>query len=245
LARPLLALGQNWDWLPALAGGTLVLRLRPARGPRLVTFTEAGMLAKIGMNELRLGVCLNFLGHASDSPPPPPGIPVHCLLRAVLGCRSLEEAYKLVAWAPRSASANLLLAQHAPGEAPTALDLELTPSALARLPLADGILVHSNHFKDPSLARGCTAAGSVSTTNRNRVALELAQQLRRPLADPVRRMQRILVSRAGAPTSISKTATPESPSISLAGIVMDLSRNRLHLALGPPHQHPWHERPGV
>ncbi len=241
--RPLLALGQTWDWQPDLKGGTLVLRLKPERGPRLVTFTEAGMLAKIGMNQHRLGVCLNFLGHKSDDPAAEPGVPIHCLLRAVLGCASLEEATKLVAWAPRCASANFLLAQA--GAAPAALDLELTPTALARLLPRDGDLVHANHYKDPALAPGCDSGRGPSTLNRDRVAGELARKLRASEPDPARRMQRILVSREGAPLSISKTATAASPSVSLAGIVMDLSRNRLHLAGGPPHLSRWTERPGV
>ena len=33
--------GQNWDWRPDLKGHTLVMRVKPKEGPRLVTFTEA------------------------------------------------------------------------------------------------------------------------------------------------------------------------------------------------------------
>lgn len=240
----LLALGQNWDWNPALARGTVVLRLRPTGRPRLVTFTEAGMVGKIGFNELRLGVCLNFLGHKSDSPDAPPGVPVHCLLRGVLGCSSLEEAFKLVAWVPRCASANLLLAQHQPQGAPLSLDLEATPTAVARLLPGPEGLVHANHFKDPALALGCLSGPVGSTGIRDRAATTLARELAR-VRDPVARMKQILASRVGAPLSISKTATAESSSETLAGIVMDLSRNQLHLAAGPPHRSRWVPRPGV
>jgi len=45
--RTLLALGQNWDWDPLMAGAPVVLRLTPADAPRLVTLVEAGMVAKI------------------------------------------------------------------------------------------------------------------------------------------------------------------------------------------------------
>ena len=242
---PLLALGQNWDWHRELARGTVLLRLRPKDGPALVTFTEAGMVGKIGFNEHRLGVCLNFLGHKSDDPDGPPGVPVHVLLRAVMGCRSLEEAYKLVAWSPRCASANFPMAQHVPGTAPAALDLELTPSALGRLPLRGDHLVHTNHFKSPALAPGCTSKHNRSTMNRDRVAEALSVKLGRSVPDPGARMRQILADRQGAPYSVSKTWAADSTSQTLAGIVMDLSRNRLHLCAGPPHASRWISRPGV
>jgi isopenicillin-N N-acyltransferase-like protein len=242
--RPLLALGQNWDWQRELAKGTVLLRLRPTGKPRLVTFTEAGMVAKIGFNEQRLGVCLNFLGHKSEDPEAEPAVPVHCLLRAVLSCSTLEEAFKLVAWAPRCASANFLLAQHG-ARGPVALDLELTPSAIGRLALRAEGLIHANHFKDPALAPGCESGPKGSTGNRDRTATELARKLARSVRDPVERLRQILVLRAGAPLSVSKTRTAASTSETLAGIIMDLSRNRLHLAAGASHAAPFVLRPGT
>lgn len=241
---PSLALGQNWDWDVALRSGTVLLRLRPKGRPRLVTFSEAGMVGKIGMNEHRLGVCLNFLSHRSDAASAP-GLPVHCLLRAALGSSSLEEAYKLIAWSPRSASANLLLAQHHARLGPQALSLELTPNALARLTLEGGELVHTNHFKHPALAAGCEGAGGRSTTNRDRTAGELARSLREQERDPAARLRRVLALRKGAPLSVSKTRAPGSESETLAGIVMDLSRNQLWLAPGPTHAHRFVLRPGA
>ena len=155
---PRVALGQNWDWRKDLEKHTLVLRVKPRRGPRLVTFTEAGMVGKIGFNEHRLGVCLNFLSHKSDDPDGEVGIPVHCLLRLVMGCRSIEEAHKLVAWAPRCASANFLVARHG-STGPEVLDLEITNGAVGRLRIPPGgtYLVHTNHYKNVALSPGCTS----------------------------------------------------------------------------------------
>ena len=242
--RRLLALGQNWDWRSELAQGTVILRVKPAKGPRLVTFTEAGMVGKIGFNEHGLGVCLNFLSHRSEDPRGEFGIPVHCLLRAVMGCESLEQAYKMVAWSTRCASANFLMAQHTAGTT-TALDLEWTPTAVARAPFNRGLLVHTNHYKDPALALGCASGRGKSTMNRDRTAHKRARELQQKIADPVERMKQILATRAGAPYSVSKTSAPDSPSQTLAGIVMDLSRDKLHICAGPPHQSRWAVRPGL
>ena len=211
----------------------------------MVTFTEAGMVGKIGFNDRGLGVCLNFLGHRSDDPNAPPGVPVHVLLRAVMGCRSIEEAYKMVAWSPRCASANFLMAQHPRGGAPTALALELTPDAVGRIPMERDHLVHTNHFKNPALAPGCGSEQNRSTVNRNRVAEAMARKLARHLPDPVARMQRILSDRQGAPYAVSKTSAADSSSQTLAGVVMDLSRNRLHLCVGPPHRGRFIALPGA
>ncbi len=242
--RAHLVLGQNWDWNPAVRGNQVVLRLAPAEGPRLVTFTEAGMLAKIGFNEHRLGVCLNFLEHASDDPDGDPGVPVHCLLRAVLQCASMEQAYKLVSWAPRSASAHFLLAQHT-RPAPKMLSLEYCSDAVARLLPSHGVLVHTNHFKAPSLRPGCADQGKPSTTKRNRVAEELAISLAEEQPNPLRRAQAILGSRAEAPYAICRTGEPGSRSHTIAGILMDLTCDRLYLTAGCASDADWARRPGA
>lgn len=43
-------IGQNWDWRPACREAAIVLRVTPDRGPSFLTFVEAGMLARSGMN---------------------------------------------------------------------------------------------------------------------------------------------------------------------------------------------------
>jgi isopenicillin-N N-acyltransferase-like protein len=207
-----------------------------------VTFTEAGMLGKIGCNEHRLGVCLNFLRHEQDARAAgAPGVPVHGLLRAVLGCRTLDEAVGLVRALPRSASASYVLAQ--PGPRGGLAGLEVTPVAAARLVADAHGLVHANHFKDPGLAPGCTDR-SASSIARDRVAGALARELRDTVPDPVARARRILASRTGAPNAVS-CAAGESTTPTLAGVVLDLGRNRLALTAGPPHLHRWVVRPGA
>lgn len=241
--RPALALSQNWDWSPRLADAPVVLRLRPTNGPALVTLVEAGMTGKIGFNEHRLGVCLNFLGHASDAPPGIVGVPIHCLLRAAMSCAGLGEAADLIDAVPRCASANFLLAQHRES-GPAAVDLEISPGAVARLTNPGIDLIHTNHYLDPELVAGCTSVGGPSTMTRQATAERLAVELSE-IRDPVRRAERILESRDGLPYPISRHHNPDPDSSTLAGIVMDLTRNRFILARGAPHRSTWVDRPGV
>lgn len=245
--RPLLALGQNWDWRKELTGNIVLLRVRRKGAPQLVTFTEAGMVGKIGYNERGLGVCLNFLGHKSEDPNGPHGVPVHVLLRAVMECSSLERAIKQVSGVPRCASANFLMAQHDArrGGKPRAVDLEWTPKATAQLPMKSERLVHTNHFRDPALRKGCDSGFGKSTMNRFKVASARAQSLAARLPDPAARMQKIFADREGAPYSVSKTSAKGSSSQTLASVVMDLTRNRLYLCAGQPHTGRFVKRPGV
>ena len=232
--RSRIALGQNWDWSRALRKNTVLLRLRPDDGPKIVTFTEAGMVGKIGFNDRRLGVCLNFLSHRTDDPGGEPGVPVHVLLRAVMGCDTLAAAVDLISSVPRCASANFLMAQAAES-GHRAVDLEWTPSMVGRLPIEDGVLVHTNHFKHETLGHGSTRGESYQRDVR---AAKLATDLRDAEPEPCERIKRALTASDRDPVPLSKGSTQ-------AGVVMDLSRNRIHLAFGPPHQRGWVERPGA
>jgi isopenicillin-N N-acyltransferase-like protein len=242
--KPALALGQNWDWDPLMARSPVVLRLGPDEAPPFVTLTEAGMLAKIGFNQHRLGVCLNFLSHRSDGRPGVFGVPIHCLLRAALECQSIEQAVEIVASSPRCASANFLLAQHG-ADGPEALDLELTPDEVATLSPDGSSLVHTNHFITPSLAAGCTSGRGPSTMARYASARILSSVAELEEADPVLRMEHVLVSREGLPYPISRDSDPDGSIATLAGVIMDLTRNHFIVSDGPPHENPWIERPGV
>lgn len=248
--QPALALGQNWDWFSRFSDSTVILHLKPANAPELITFTEAGMLGKIGFNAHKLGVCLNFLWHSSDSPYREFGVPIHCLLRAVMACATLEEAYKQVAWRPRCASANFMLAQHQDTHL-EAMNLELTPDAIARLPLVENTLVHTNHYLSNSLIPHCEdqndSPSVASSIARYETAKTVANALKKRESNPVARLQKILALREGGfPISRGNVNDTGGMEIrTLAGIVMDLSHKRLYLTSGPPHQTEWVEIQGI
>lgn len=72
-------LGQTWDWFGRQRQAVVVLRVRG-----LLTLTEAGMLAKVGINEHGLAVGLTYLASRSDGVPGAGTLPVHAVLRALL-----------------------------------------------------------------------------------------------------------------------------------------------------------------
>ncbi len=209
-----------------------------------MTLVEAGMIGKIGFNEHRLGVCLNFLSHTADGDPGELGVPIHCLLRAAMNCSDIDEAITTIDQSPRCASANFLLAQHGDG-GPRVTDLEIAPHAVAAIDGAGRDLVHTNHYLDPTLATGCTSGRGPSTMTRFATAERLVRELDGSIEDPVRRAQQVLESRDGLPFPISRHHNPDPSSSTLAGIIMDLGRNRMLLTRGAPHMAAWVELDGI
>jgi isopenicillin-N N-acyltransferase-like protein len=231
-----LALGQNWDWRPEIRPALLRIRRRGA--PDLITFTEAGMVGKVGCNARRVGVCLNFLKHSSERHRRPAGVPVHVLLRLAMESPSLDRAASRVSALPRSASANLLLAQHT-RKGPQVADLELTPSAWTRLSAPAAGMIHANHFLGGKLRHGCARKTDPTTLSRQRAGERIARELQRSVPDPVARAKRVLSDRSSS-TPISRERKDGAPT--RASIVMSLDASQgpvLHLTGGPPHRTPY------
>jgi isopenicillin-N N-acyltransferase-like protein len=139
-------LAQNWDWHPALAASALVWTIAPPGGPWLTTVTEAGMLAKVGVNSRGVAVGLNFLSSTLDGIAGD-GVPIHVLLRMVLdSCGSAAEALRLLLGATVSASSCVTVAG-SEGDGCALAALELSPAGHGIVwPDARGTLVHTNHF---------------------------------------------------------------------------------------------------
>lgn len=138
---------QTWDWHPHLREVPVLWAYEPRRGRTVRTFTEFGVLGKIGVNTAGLGVHFNILRHASDTAEI--GVPVHLVARRILDeATTVDEAVDLARTARTSASTAITVVT-----ADAAATLELCPDGVAVVP-ADGVLMHTNHFLDPTLAAG-------------------------------------------------------------------------------------------
>lgn len=160
-------LAQNWDWVSLQREGLIVLHATPDNAPAYITVTEAGMLAKIGINEHGFGVSLNILRSNNDGQSE--GMPVHFLLRALLECRSVKEACEFALQLPYASSSNIMIADKS-GEIAS---LEISPDGCKILPPTEGQMCHTNHFIDQDFAANDAGiVGNTSTVNR----LDTAQQ---------------------------------------------------------------------
>jgi isopenicillin-N N-acyltransferase-like protein len=226
-------LAQNWDWLGAQRAALVLLRVRSADGASCLTLTEAGMLAKIGLNSRGFGVCLNILRSSDDGAHP--GVPVHVLLRALLERESVADAVAFASKLTFGASSNVLCADAAGDTAA----LEFSPRGLDVVRGADAALCHTNHFLAPAAARHqASLAPSLSTVPRlERItALTGAHKGKFSPAD----LQRMLRDESDGYLSICRrpdpSLAPEACIETVASVVMDLGERVMHLAPDVPSQ---------
>jgi isopenicillin-N N-acyltransferase-like protein len=225
-------LAQNWDWYKEVIDCQVILKIRQAEGkPSLITFTEAGQLAKIGMNTAGIGLVVNNL--VSDQPRV--GVPWIFLTRRVLESSHLAQAMGYVLNTPRAHSINFLIG-YAAGEA---VNLETSPVEEHIFWPENGSFVHTNHYlksgknfrdlkplRDPYLStylryfrtrKGLAAShGSIDV---NRILKTLSDHIDRPFS--------VCSHENPAVGSLRQIVTCLS-------IIMDLSRKQIHYTLGNP-----------
>lgn len=222
-------LGQNWDWYTAVEREPVLLRISQPQKPKILTLAEAGQVGKIGLNSAGLGVCLNFLQHADQGQ----GVPLHVILRQMLGCESLGEAIQAAYNVPRGGAANILMA-HAEGEI---LDLELTAADADFIYGDAGWLAHANHFESHRLRAGDTGLpASMSTLARAARARRLLAAARGHVS--LDTYHAILSDHAYGVHAICRhpdaTEPPLQQSATRASLVMDLSARTMYVAAGQP-----------
>lgn len=136
-------LAQNWDWKGSQLDSVILLKIKPEQGPEILMVTEAGILGKIGFNSAGLGVCLNALGTQGA----PQGVPLHVVLRGILGCEKISDAIGTINGVKNACAANYLVA-HKNGEA---VDIEKAPTDFDVFYAEKDYLAHSNHFLSSKL----------------------------------------------------------------------------------------------
>ena len=225
-------LAQNWDWYNEVKNCQVILKIgRRDATPALVTFTEAGQLAKIGMNAAGIGLVVNNL--TSDQPRT--GVPWIFLTRRILESSHLAQALGFVLNTGRAHSINYLIG-YAAGEA---VNLETSPVEEHVLWPENGICVHTNHYlvpgknfrdlkplRDPFL----------STYLRCRRARTGLAELKGEI--DVRGVQNILKDHMDKPFSVcthqNPAVEPLRQIVTCLSIVMNLSRRQIHYTLGNP-----------
>lgn len=241
-----LLLGQNWDWHPDQRATMLLLRTTDEHGHTVLALTEAGMLAKTGVNSAGVGVCVNMLGCDRDGLGGRPGLPYHVLVRAALEADSLGAALRATVPPPRSSSINLLLGQ-ADGNGQELIDLELVPGDVGWLHPVDGVITHANHLETPLPVRDVAkdfAGSSLFRSARARRLLGSAVEDRKVSEHD---LVAVFRDHASYPMAICRHVderdVPLERSETVYSVLLDLDARRLALAEGPPcgHDYAWLE----
>ncbi len=222
-------LAQNWDWLGAQRESLVLLRATIGADSYL-TLTEAGMMAKIGLNSRGFGVCLNILRSRDDGLGL--GVPVHAVLRKLLGCADVAEAERLLKRLKYAGSSNILCADAKGGSA----SFELSPVAIGVVRQTDGTLCHTNHFLVAAAQRSVVGPPpSLSSEPRLARAEAVARERVKHDLDSVKALLRdetdglLSICRKPDP-SIAEMARVES----VASVVMELGSGVMHVAPDVP-----------
>ena len=134
---------QNWDWKVECAETAVVLRILRDDGPDLLTFTEAGGLARSGLNAAGVAITANYL--ESDRDYRQVGVPLALIRRKVLESEHVALAMRAVYVTSKSAANNMIVS-HAGG---VAIDFECAPDETFQVLPERGLLVHANHWQSP------------------------------------------------------------------------------------------------
>ena len=133
--------GQNWDWRSECAETGVVLRIRRDDGPDILTFTEAGGLARSGLNSAGIGLTANALECDRDYQRGP-GVPLPFIRRKVLEASHLANAVQTIVSTPKPGS-NHMAVSHCGGEA---FGFECAPDETFWIAPDRGLYVHANHW---------------------------------------------------------------------------------------------------
>jgi isopenicillin-N N-acyltransferase-like protein len=131
---------QNWDWKAECVETAVVLHVRNDDAPDILTFTEAGGLARSGLNSAGIAITANYL--QSDRDYRDIGVPLALIRRKVLEQEHVALAMRAVYATAKSASNNMMVS-HCDG---VAIDFECAPDETFTVMPDRGLLVHANHW---------------------------------------------------------------------------------------------------
>ncbi|MCM2971709.1 C45 family autoproteolytic acyltransferase/hydolase [Larsenimonas suaedae] len=229
-------LAQNWDWIPDQREALVALTLHPDNKPAIHMITEAGIIGKIGMNALGVGVCLNALRSRICKPK----LPVHVMLRRILESDGVEHALDMVDEIGTASPAHFLIAD-ADGKAAS---VEVSPMGDTAMLPRKGALFHTNHLVSRHLPPDLEDFPNPDSFDR----LERLRALSQDTAPSFDTLFERLSDEHGAPNSICRYVDPERPAAermeTLFTIVMNLKERSLRYSFGRPGpetpQHTFH-----
>jgi isopenicillin-N N-acyltransferase like protein len=137
--------GQNWDWRAECAETGVVLRIRRDDGPDILTFTEAGGLARSGLNSAGIGLTANALECDRDYQRGA-GVPLPFIRRKVLESAHLSDAVRTIFSTPKLGSNHMAVSQATADGRAEAFGFECAPDETFWLAPDKGLYVHANHW---------------------------------------------------------------------------------------------------
>ncbi len=233
-------LAQNWDWLLGVRECQVLLK-KPGEegGATFASLTEAGQVAKLGLNSAGIGLVVNNL----NTDRPRVGVPWILICRKILEAETLTRAMGTVLSTPRAHSINFLLARVAEQGA-EGVSLETSPTEPHVLWPEQGFLAHTNHFLQPlQTARDLKAWNypDPCTYLRHRRATQRLARLAGQI--DVSGLKSILTDHFDKPHSVcmhqNKAQERARRTVTCFSVIFELEARAVNLCLGNPCRGDW------
>jgi isopenicillin-N N-acyltransferase-like protein len=213
----------NWDWKARCADTCVILRIRLDHGPDILTFTEAGGLARFGFNGIGIAITGNYLECERDYTQV--GVPLALIRRKVLQQDNPSPAFAAAYTTAKSGSNNLALSHAGTG---IVHDLECAPDETFVVEPADGLLVPTNHWLSPIALAKLRETGIPDSPCSHWREARIRRLLAGKAAIGIEDVRRVLCDDAGTPLSIC--APPRASS--MTGISATVASFLMRPALG-------------
>ncbi len=227
--------GQNWDNDPAMDRFSTVLTRHPKGRPAVMTWTQPGLIAYIGMNSAGIGVLMNALNGPSRAR----GVPWYFIVRSIYEQTSLSQAVETVSAAPRTISANAAMVT-----SEGAADIEVTPDEVRVLRAAEvGLLSHTNHcLHDDLIGNNQQYAARIFGQSFDRKARADALLQRQGTGVTTDNLKLILADHDGYPTAICRHTNADTVTgwqRTVVSIILEPSAGTMHVSRGNPCEMPY------
>ncbi|KAL3457163.1 acyl-coenzyme A:6-aminopenicillanic acid acyl-transferase-domain-containing protein [Aspergillus heterothallicus] len=226
-------LAQNWDWVGEAGTSTAFFDISKTGKPRVRMMGEAGIVAKFGINDAGVAICMNAIRCGTVSKTQ---LPVHLAMRRVLECKSFDEAFEMLTKKGLASCVNLMIADTS-GKIAT---IECTPKGLAPIfPEAGSqTTFHTNHLWSPDIPEGIRDHPSKNSFTR----LERIKALSNGQVGSVAKIRAWLSDEEGTPVSICRSTPPGARGIermeTLSTIIIDVGALKAEVSFGRPSLSP-------
>ncbi len=224
-------MGQTWDWSARLTELTVLLHVTRPDGLRLLMLVEPGMVGKIGLSSVGLGVCINFL---KNPEPAGGGLPFHVLSRVALEAPSADAAVDVISRNDRGCAGHLLVSD---GRG-VAASIELSGRDMSVERSSVYGLCHTNHYVRRTGRRRGLLRDFDSRARLDRVGMDLCEA-----AAAESSLQLVLSdSRGFFPVCKPRGSRfMKDPVVTVAVLTMDLRLGRLSVRPGQAEDAPFAE----
>lgn len=215
--------GQNSDMSPEIPPMAYVLHLKPTGKPEVMIWTFGGMIGYHGMNSAGVAHFANALG---GGPGWQKGMPHYPLKRMMLECTSQDQVLTLFKKVPLSSNGNYVAC-----DSKTIFDVEATTTGPELLTDSGrGYIAHTNHYVCSRYAKkeNFDKSWKDSFPRLDRINSLLES---RKGAVTVDDLKRYLSDHDNSPTAICRH---DGDSCTVASIISEPSRRRMHVAVGNP-----------